>query len=140
MSNEAKRPKWVWVIFIWFLFAGVSGLYKIYTISSGSMVLPEGIAKPSGALYYIKAVGISVFFMAAASLLFMRKEVAKWLFSVLLIYTFISGAFTLITMNIPEQYKTMTIGINIITWAMYSLITWYSFKLKDKNYYLPTNT
>jgi hypothetical protein len=140
LGNEAKRPKWVWVIFIWFIFAGISGLYKFYTISSGAMELPEGIVRPSGAFYYIKAIGTLVLFMVAALLLFIRKEIAKWFFSGLLAYTVISGTITLMSMNIPEQYKTMTITMNFITWAIYGLITWYSFKLKDKGYYLPTST
>jgi len=139
MSNN-KRPAWVWVIFIWFTLAGLLAIYKFYTVASGLAVMLEGVERPTGAFYYIKAFGFQFLAMAAAILLFMRNHASKWLFAIFLAGAAASILYTLIFGSIPSQNITLVIVIIFGTFLIYSLITWYAFRLTKSGYYIDKNT
>lgn len=139
MSNN-KRPAWVWVIFLWFTLSGLLAIHEFYTVASGSAVMPEGIERPTSAFYYIKAFGFQFLAMAAAILLFMRNHASKWLFAIFLAGSAVSILYTLIFGNIPGQNKTLVIAIILGTLLIYSLITWYAFRLTKSGFYIDKNT
>ena len=140
MNSDSKRPVWVWVIFIWFTLAGLLAIYKFYTIAIGTAAMPEGIDRPTSLFYYVRAFGFQVLSMAAAIFLFLRKEIAKWLFSVCLGLSVVSSLYTFTFGVIPNQHQTMLIAVTLISLSIYSAITWYTFKLKDTGYYFAKNT
>ena len=135
MDNILKRPKRIWVIFIWFSLFGLVSLYQSYNMYIGNIILPEGVERPSGFIYYLQVVGFQVLAMVASTLLFFRFAINRWLFSLLLIATFIGMAHSLFSGGVPEQQLNMVIGFMLLTLSVYTLITWYSFNLLNKNYY-----
>lgn len=140
MNVDSKRPVWIWVIFIWFMIAGFLAIYKFYTIAIGTAAIPDGIDRSTSFIYYIRAFGFQFLSMAAAIFLFLRKEVAKWLFSIFLGISTVSIIDTLISGAVPSQHKATVIPMMFIVLAIYSAITWYTFKLKEKDYYVAKNT
>ncbi|WP_295798075.1 hypothetical protein [uncultured Microbulbifer sp.] len=135
MSSTEKRPVWVWIIFIWFLVSAVSGVFQLYAMYSGAIELPEGFERPSGALFYLKAFITLALATAAAVLLFLRNSTARWLFLILLFVSLVSGVHTLFTQKFPAESATMIKVTSALTWALYALIVWYTFRLKEKGYY-----
>jgi len=138
MRENAKRPKLVWVIFIFFIFSGFVGLYKLYGVSTGTIILPEGVTAPSGIFYYAKAiVGLACIFLYAI-LLFLRQEIAKWFILGYVIFNIISELYSFAFSTLPgilEEHKTMYFGLLVVSWIIYALIVRYTFRLKEKNYY-----
>ncbi len=135
-SVENKKPKLVWVIFVWFVLGGLLATYNFYTMYIGEGGVPEGFERPNGALYYLYAFGAQFFAMAAAILLFMRKVVSKWLFSILFGVTLLNSAYSIIFGSMPEQYKVEVIATLLFSLLIYGLITWYAFNLEKKEYYV----
>lgn len=135
MEQSAKRPVLVWVIFIWFIFAGCSALYQYYGIYSGHAELPEGIERPSGLAYFFQAVGFQLLFMLSAGLLFFKVAAAKWLFSALVVLSVVSMSHTLLTTHIPEGMQNFTYSVMAISLAIYVGITYYCFRLSSKGYF-----
>jgi len=135
-SVTTKKPKLVWGIFIWFTLGGLYGLYNFYTLAAGTGEVPVGIESPSGVLYYVYAFGSVFLGMAAAILLFMRKTVSKWLFSILFGVTLLNSSYSILFGNMPEQYKAGVMAMLLFSLLIYGLITWYSFNLEKKGYYV----
>ncbi len=136
MNNDKKRPKLIWIIFIYMVLGGIYGLYSFYNISTGSIQLPEGFIKPSGVFYYLNAIIIFPLWILTAFLLFFRKEVAKWFFIGLLVYSILNSIDTSIYTTLPEQYHTIVVIAEIISLIIFALVTRYTFKLKEKEYYI----
>lgn len=139
MSNEVKRPKWVWVILIWFMYAGLSACYQFYGMLNGTFALPPGVEQPSGAWYYIQAFGFQFLYMVTAILLFVRQSITRFFFLALLILSVLSMGYTVLTGGVPAQYKTATLSIMAFTLVIYALITRYSFSLLSSGYYKLTH-
>jgi len=114
MSEVPKRPILVWIIFIWFVVSGLLAIYKFYTIAAGTAVIPEGMERPSGVLYYIKAFGFQLLAIASAVLLFLRIEISKWLFLAFLVLSALSGLYTMIFVKLPEQQATVLIITTVV--------------------------
>ncbi len=139
MEENVKRPKRVWLIFIWFVLGGVASFYQIYRISSGNVELPPGVEQPSGILYYLQAVGFQFLAMVAATLMFLRLSINCWVFSFMLGASIISMLFTLLSGGVPEQQTTTVIVGMLFSLGIYALITWYSFILLASGYYKDTH-
>lgn len=139
MSKNIKRPKWVWVILIWFMYAGLSACYQFYGMFNGTFSLPPGVQQPTGVWYYIQAFGFQFLYMVAAILLFTRQSAARFFFLALLILSVLSIGYTVLSGGIPAQYKAATLSIMAITLVIYALITRYCFVLLSRGYYKSTH-
>lgn len=139
MEENVKRPKRVWLIFIWFVFGGVASFYHLYKLSAGNVMLPPGVEQPSGILYYLQAVGFQLLAMIAATLMFLRLSVNRWVFSFMLGASTISMLITVLSGGIPEQQFTTVIVGMLFSLGIYALITWYSFILLTGGYYKSTH-
>ena len=135
MSLENRRPKWVWVIFLWFVFGGLTSTYKFYTLLAGTMVLPAGVEQPTGAFYYFQAFGFNILAMVAASMLFFRRAANRWFFLAMLVISIPSILYSVLSSTIPENYLVSTLAIMAVTLGLYALIARYTFKLVNTNYY-----
>jgi len=139
MEENVKRPKRVWLIFIWFFFGGVASFYQVYKISTGNVELPPGVEQPSSILHYLQAIGFQLLAMVAATLIFLRLSVNRWVFSFMLGASIISLLFTVLSGGIPEQQFTAVIVGMLFSLGIYALITWYSFILLVSGYYKDTH-
>jgi|KBSSwiStaDraftv2_1062776.scaffolds.fasta_scaffold19435_2 hypothetical protein len=139
MKESIKRPKRVWLIFIWFVFGGVVNFYQIYNVATGNTVVPSGIAPPSGVLYYLEAVGSGLMAVVAALLMFSRISICRWLFLILLFTSTISIVYRTLSGEIPLEYFAQVYVGALISLGVYGLITWYSFSLLNNGYYKTHN-
>jgi hypothetical protein len=139
MEENGKRPKRVWLIFIWFIYGGAASFYQVYKISTGNVELPPGVEQPSGIIYYLQAVGFQLLAMVAATLMFLRLSVNRWVFSFMLGASLVSMLFTVLSGGVPEQQFTTVIAGMVFSLGIYALITWYSFILLASGYYKDTH-
>ena len=135
MIKENKRPKLVWIIVIFMILSGLYTYYNTYALYNGTIRLPEGFEKSSGVLYYLKSTLVATSSIISALLLFYKKEVAKWLFLGILIYSILVTIYYFIFPHMPAQYQNIYIISKIIGFFLSILVTWYVFKLKEKGYY-----
>lgn len=139
MQDNVKRPKRIWLIFIWFMWGGVISLYQVYEISTGNIELPPGVEQPSGILYYLQAVGFHVITIVAATLIFFRFSVNRWFFLFMSVVTILSLPFLIFSNAIPDQQFTAIILAMLFSLVIYVLITFYSFALLNSGYYKDTH-
>ncbi|MCV2403791.1 hypothetical protein OFY17_13035 [Marinomonas sp. C2222] len=135
MTSDKRRPKWVWAIFIWFMFGGLTSIYNFYMLLSDMMALPAGVEQPFGAFYFFQAFGVSFLAMIAAAMLFFRIAANRWLFLAILIISTLSTFYSVLSGAIPDGYLLSTSIIILATLGLYGLIARYTFKLVNANYY-----
>lgn len=138
MENSFKRPKRIWLIFIWFLFGGLSSIYTALNLSTGHASVPTGLDSNIDWLFYVQAIGLPVFTAIAATCLFLRMAVNRWLFAIVLVLSALSFVHSFFFKSIPDEYLVATVITMLITLCLYSLITKYSFGLLKGNYYKNT--
>lgn len=138
MDKSVKRPKTVWLIFVLIVFGGVGAFFQAYLISTGNVELPPAVEQPPGILYYLQLFGFPLLAVAAATLMFLRFSVNRWIFSFLLVARAISILFAILSGGIPEQHFTIYIVGMLFSLCTYSLVTWYSFILLATGYYKDT--
>jgi hypothetical protein len=138
MKESIKRPKRVWLIFIWFVFGGIANFYQLHNVVTGNAAIPPGIAPPSGIVYYLEAIGSGLLAVVAALLMFFRISICRWLFSILLFTTTISIVYRILSGEIPSEYFVMVYIGAFLSLGVYALITWYSFTLLNNGYYKNT--
>ena len=139
MNNINKRPKWVLVILVWFVYSGLFGMKQFYDVITHALVMPEGFPYPSVIESFIQSFCFQFIYMVAAILLFFRVSANRWLFLIMLALYIPSILYSLLSGSVPESHMQTIIIAGIITFIFYALITKYTFRLVATNYYVSSN-
>jgi len=133
MDTKTKRPRWVWIIFLFYGFSCVYTLGSFLLIRSGRIPLDESQAAyfaSFGVLDYIQLYGLATLNMAAAICFFMLRSVAATLFAVSLTISICMTIWDLVQKaNLPALGVSGTIG-TLLAIALIGMITRYAFRLK----------
>ena len=139
MNSINKRPKWVLVILVWFVYSGLYGMNQFYDVVTNTLIMPEGFSYPSVIESFIQSFLFQFLYMVAAILLFFRVSASRRLFLIMLILYIPSILYAILSGSMPESHMETIIIVGLITFIIYALITRYTFRLADANYYVSSN-
>lgn len=130
--TKSKRPKLVWVIFIFYVLSAVLMLYSFYLVYnrsiSGTEAQEQYFASQSVVEYGLTVLLLALNFAAALYLFFMRKK-APYLFSVNLLLSFLLTVWHTLTKGwLSAVGGSGLIGI-IIGWGISIAVCAYSWRL-----------
>lgn len=135
--DTSKRPKWVWAISIWYIFAFIYTHYSIYIIFNGSIRLNEAQQQYFGNLAIIDwgiTVISSLLSFTAAITLFMLKKLTIKAWAAVLVFAVIAHIYSAASSNYIEALGTGGVIGAIVGFAILIAIYFYTKRLDVRGY------
>ena len=135
--DTAKRPKWVWLITIVYVFSFISTIYSFYTIYNGLIPLNEAQHEYFSNLgvidYAITAIS-SLLALFAAITLFMLKKITIKIWVVVFVFGILAYIYSLLTSNYLEVMNAGRMIGPLIGIIIMAVIYFYAKRLDARGY------
>ena len=144
-ETGSKRPEWVWIIVLLVLISTILSLYESYQVYRGFIPSPKIMGEFSIAKTPLWNAGYSVLILSAASTLFLRIALSRWLWLAYCIIFISEGIYSLFIHELPSleplqsSYPITAViySFPILLCSLPMLIAYYAFQLGKKRYYTP---
>lgn len=134
-AGQSKRPKWVWVISIFYFLSAVYTLLSFYLINSGAVAVPEATKAyldSLTAMDYTFSILIGLANLSGAVALFLMRKAAYLLFLVSLGANVLMSVWHAISRNMLEAFVSGGAVGMVIGWGMQLAVCLYAKRLAKK--------
>lgn len=142
MDNEVrgrniKRPKWVWVITIFYIFSVAFTTYSFIAISSGLVPLNEAqqtAISDLGYISYTTTIISSLLALSGAISLFLLKKITLKIWVLVFIFEIMINLHSALTSDYFDTVETSGLIGSLIGFGIIGAIYFYAKKLDNRGY------
>jgi hypothetical protein len=132
LAPKSGRPFLVWVILIFYLFAGASSLAQIRRTLTGADQRVDARGRPYTTFDYLESLAFIGLKVAAAVMLFRLRRSAFPLFLAIMVLNAVATGYDLLTKGLPPPGGAVIVASMTIGFGMLMAICFYAWRLQRK--------